>query len=174
MHAMHGVVQSFSEGLVLAVLEDSHRLYNCARCGAQVRICRRCDRGNRYCAGPCAAIRRQESLRRAGNRYQRRYRGACRHAVRQRAWRRRQEQEVTHQGSPGAPLPVTVAISTPTATMPFHHAHSRRLEERTSASKLRHLAISNDASAQRPALFCHFCQRALTPFARLGPLSGGP
>ena len=32
---------------------------------------RRCDHGNIYCAGECSRIRRRESLRRAGARYQR-------------------------------------------------------------------------------------------------------
>ena len=46
--------------------EKTYRLYSCGRCAEQVRICRDCDRGNRYCAGECAQIRRRESLRRAG------------------------------------------------------------------------------------------------------------
>ena len=50
--------------------EESYRLYSCGRCAQQVRICRGCDRGNQYCAGECARIRRRESLRRAGERYQ--------------------------------------------------------------------------------------------------------
>ncbi len=49
--------------------EPSYRLYNCARCAAQVRLCRRCDHGNVYCAGECARISRRESVRRAGARY---------------------------------------------------------------------------------------------------------
>lgn len=163
------------------MLEDTHRLYNCTRCGVQVRICRRCDRGNCYCPGPCAAVRRQESLRRAGNRYQCSYRGACRHAARQRVWRTRQTQKVTHQGSLGAAVTVTVAAtSTPAA---IHHADIR-LEQLPNAPEPSPLAIAIGApglhdgwSAQRTpqsALRCHFCQRALTPFARLGPLRGGP
>ena len=79
--------------------EESYRLYSCRRCAQQVRICRRCDRGHQYCAGECARIRRGESLRRAAQRYQQSYRGACRHAARQRAWRVRHAQKVTHQGS---------------------------------------------------------------------------
>ncbi len=49
--------------------EQSYRLYSCRRCAQQMRICRRCDRGNQYCAAECARIRRGESLRRAGARY---------------------------------------------------------------------------------------------------------
>ncbi len=78
--------------------EDSYRLYNCARCAKQVRICRQCDRGNRYCAEGCAQQSRRESRRRAARRYQQSQRGACKHAARQRAWRSRHAQKVTHHG----------------------------------------------------------------------------
>ena len=86
----------------MGVLEEPcYRLYNCRRCSALVRICRRCDHGNIYCAGECARIRRLESLRRAGARYQRSRRGAHRHAARQKRWRHCQRQKVTHQGCCG-------------------------------------------------------------------------
>ena len=62
--------------------EQSYRLYSCRRCAQQVRVCRHCDRGNHYCAGECARVRRRESVRRAGVRYQLSYRGACCHAHR--------------------------------------------------------------------------------------------
>ena len=85
-------------GALRGLGEPSYRLYNCRRCAVQVRICSRCDRGNIYCAGECAQIRRRESRRRASARYQRTRRGAHRHAARQRRWRIRRRQEVTHQG----------------------------------------------------------------------------
>jgi hypothetical protein len=94
--------------------EPAYRLYNCARCQLQVRICVRCDHGNVYCAGECASIRRRESLSRAQARYQRSRRGARRHAERQRQWRARQRQTpqlVTHQGSPGIATQCIVAVS---------------------------------------------------------------
>jgi hypothetical protein len=97
-----------------AMREPAYRLYNCERCGVQVRICQRCDHGNVYCAGGCAAIRRGESLKRAQRRYQRSRRGARRHAARQRRWRERQRQEhykVTHHGSPIAVTQCIVAVS---------------------------------------------------------------
>ena len=88
------------EGALGALREPTYRLYNCQRCRVQVRLCSRCDHGNIYCAGECARIRRRESLRRAGARYQRSRRGAQRHAARQRTWRIRRREEVTHQGCP--------------------------------------------------------------------------
>jgi len=92
------------EAALGALHDPTYRLYNCQRCSAQVRICQRCDHGQIYCAGDCARIRRRECLRRAGARYQRTRRGALCHAARQRMWRARQRQEVTHQGYTGGEL----------------------------------------------------------------------
>jgi hypothetical protein len=104
--------------------EQTYRLYSCARRAQQVRICRECDRGNRYCPGECAQIRQRESLRRAGERYQCSYRGAYAHAARQRAWRERQAQEVTHHGSLSSMVSVTVA-STSTQTTIEQRTHAQ-------------------------------------------------
>jgi hypothetical protein len=138
--------------------EDTYRLYSCRRCAQQVRICRRCDRGHQYCSGECARIRRRESLRRAAQRYQQSYRGACRHAARQRAWRTRRAQNVTHQGSLGT---VTALIVVPTSTT----------IERTDAESAGTTVLpQRDRAPPR----CCFCGRRLSRFARLGPLRGGP
>ena len=42
---------------------SSHRLFNCARCRRQVRLCSPCDLGQRYCGRLCATEARRESLR---------------------------------------------------------------------------------------------------------------
>jgi len=138
---------------------DSYRLYSCARCVAQVRICRSCDRGNQYCAVDSAAIRRRESLRRAGRRYQRSPRGARCHAARQRAWRIRVAKKVTHHGSVPAEAPGTMtAIATLSATRADHVdiASSETLPN-DPAVVLRIPAIHIVA----PALRCSFCHCAL-------------
>jgi hypothetical protein len=49
--------------------DESFRIFNCARCYQQVKICRNCDRGNRYCSS-CSEVARQESIKRAQVRYQ--------------------------------------------------------------------------------------------------------
>ncbi len=81
-------------------MEKSARLFNCARCHRQVVICSDCDRGNMYCGSGCAQLTRSESVRSAGRRYQNSSRGRFSHAARQRRYRQRQKQKVTHQGSP--------------------------------------------------------------------------
>jgi hypothetical protein len=155
--------------------EKTYRLYNCGRCAQQVRICRDCDRGNRYCAGECAGLRRRESLLRAGERYQRSYRGACRHAARQSAWRERQAQQVTHHGSIPTAVSVTVANSSTQTTTQGTHADIASLRAQAHSSARLALSHLHSAShAHRMAVStCGFCGRALPPFARLGPLRGG-
>lgn len=120
------------EGALRSLREPTYRLYNCRRCGLQVRICSRCDHGNIYCAGECARIRRRESMRRAGARYQRGRRGAHRHAARQRNWRTYRRQEVTHQGCPSGALygsvsenPVTKLEPTDAERRSDTHTHLR-------------------------------------------------
>jgi predicted nucleic acid-binding Zn ribbon protein len=142
--------------------EPSYRLYSCRRCAQQVHICRHCDHGNQYCAGECAAIRRRESLRRAGVRYQLSSRGARYHAARQRAWRARQLQKVTHHGSADAGAAVIVEA---TATMTADDAAPV-------AAALP--VVLEPPSYLGPPARCCFCGRALSRFARVGPLRGGP
>ena len=76
----------------------SHRRFYCARCREAVVICRRCDRGQRYCGSACSAEARRESLRRAGKRYQASPAGREANAERQRRFRRRRVSGVTHRG----------------------------------------------------------------------------
>jgi hypothetical protein len=68
---------------------DSQRLFACHRCSAQVVICRRCDRGNRYCGEACARAARSESQRASNRRYQATPRGRNLHAERQARYARR-------------------------------------------------------------------------------------
>jgi hypothetical protein len=175
MPALRGVVQCCVRAHMKAG-EKTYRLYNCARCAQQVRICSNCDRGNRYCAGECAALRRRESLLRAARRYQRSYRGACAHAARQSAWRARQTQEVTHHGSIGCVVSVTVAnSSTQTTTTQRTHADITSLQlQAHSAARLAPCHAHAAGQAHRRAVSsCSFCGRALPSFARLGALRGG-
>ena len=79
-------------------MENTARLFNCARCHCQTVICSYCDRGNIYCSKQCAEIARKISLRAAGNRYQRTRRGRFKHAARQRRYRTKSK-KVTHQGT---------------------------------------------------------------------------
>ncbi len=121
-------------------MENTARLYLCARCRRQVTICSHCDRGNIYCGKSCADRARTLSLRAAGQRYQRTRRGRFKHAERQRRYRSRQK-KVTHQGSPG-PAPDDPLATRSQASAP--------------------IAITEDEGIR-----CHFCGRPCSPFLRL-------
>lgn len=100
-------------------MEGSARLFLCARCAVQVRLCSRCDRGQRYCTPSCSNTARRTAQREAARRYQRSHNGRMVHAARSRRWRIRclriepvaepiaqtppsaAANIVTHQGSPG-------------------------------------------------------------------------
>lgn len=146
-----------------AAISESHRLFNCARCHRQVRICRRCDRGHRYCTDGCAQAARRDSVRRAGRTYQQSPAGRRRNGLRQaryrwQVWRQHARPSpfrVTHQGSPkvspAAQLDLTTQAegpATPTAATEEVHRHDP------------------DAIA-RAEDCCHFCLAACGPFVRL-------
>lgn len=136
------------EGALGPLGEPTYRLYNCAHCGVQVRICAGCEHGQIYCAGACSAIRRRESLRRAGARYQQTLRGALCHARRQRRWRARQR-EVTHQGYRRALGCASVSASAISA------------EAKTDAS------IPLTSASALAVGYCAFCSAPLSAWTRL-------
>lgn len=127
-------------------MSSSARLFNCARCRCQVVICRSCDRGNQYCGAGCARIARTDTLRRAGRRYQRGRQGRFAHADRQRRYRQRQQQKVTHQGS--APVSTgDLLLGRTDGPIP---------------------APQRQWLKQQPANICHFCRCRSVKFLRLG------
>ena len=124
------------------------RFYVCARCRAQVVICRYCDRGQIYCDGDCSGAARQNGVREAGSRYQRSRNGRLAHAERMRRYRARLN-KVTHQGSPSAAAGALLQANPATAAK----------------------ATAPDIRRRLPAQ-CHFCQRACSTLVRLGALHG--
>jgi hypothetical protein len=132
---------------VLGLLEEpaTYRLYHCQRCGMQVCICAECDCGNVYCPGECAELARLESVRRAGARYQRTFRGARKHAERQRRYREQQKRNVTTRCSVSR-HPVIASESSDVDFEEPPRRPIRLLQTR-----------------------CAFCGRALPAFARLHP-----
>jgi len=132
--------------------QGSARAFVCARCGAEVLVCRRCDRGQHYCGRACALAARRESLREAGRRYQRSRAGRFAHARRARRYRqrRRQQEIVTHHGSQAPGAPATV------------EADPRAAQA----------AAAGDGAA--PATWhCHWCERECAPLLRRGFLRHG-
>jgi len=90
---------------------DTYRLFHCARCQKQIRLCRECDRGQRLCDQPCRAEQRRAGQRRAAAVYQLSRRGRGLHAARMQRYRERSrgvvakfsDEKVTHHTVTQAP-----------------------------------------------------------------------
>ena len=150
---------------LVAVMEETHRLFSCCRCRAPVRICQKCDHGNRYCR-KCAPLARQDSLRRAGAKYQQTERGRINHAARQ---QRYLEYKMTHHGSPGC-----VVASQPcpsTAAVPTTSALTKECDVDVLPKTL-HLPLTREAHEDKTdVVLCDYCGQPCRPFARLDFLS---
>ena len=153
--------------------QESYRLYSCRRCARQVRICRRCDRGNRYCAEGCARICRRESRCRASERYQQSYRGALKHAARQRAWRGREQQKVTHQGSLAGAAGLIVVSSSILKPTQEPHGETVYIKPPLPIGIRRAPAHGLLHYTRHTTPRCCFCGCVLSRFARLGWLRSG-
>lgn len=130
-------------------MDCSGRLYNCARCRSQVVICSDCDRNNIYCSKRCAKTSRQKSLRAAGQRYQDSRRGQLKHADRQRRYRARQKEKVTHHSSSASA------------------ANDLLFFERNKQA----------ACSMQPVtkgIYCHFCKEPCDEYLRIGFLRHSP
>ena len=123
-------------------MQSSGRMYFCCRCQAQVIICAQCDRGNRYCASECAADARSASLRRASKKYQSTRAGRFNSAARQKRYRERQKQIVTHQGS-------QLVTSHDVLTAKSHWPEK-----------------AQELDQNGSVLFCHHCGAVCEPFLR--------
>ena len=144
-----------------AAMEKSYRLFNCGRCRTQVRICQKCDHGNQYCRS-CAPLARQDSLLRAGVKYQRTKRGRENHAARQ---QRYLDNKMTHHGSSECqeashPCPSTAKVPVTSALTKEEDAHV--------LPKTLHLPPDREANDDEPdVVLCDVCGQPCRPFARL-------
>jgi hypothetical protein len=134
-------------GTAASVDQASCRMFLCARCRCQVLVCRRCDRGQVYCAGTCAQKARHDRQREARRRYQATLRGRAMHAERSRKYRARQ-QRVTDHGQ----------------TKPDNDG----LSPRSNVDAVSRAPSFNRMPPTPP--ICHFCRRPASAFLRLSAL----
>ena len=125
-------------------MKPTARMFHCAGCHCQVIVCRDCDRGNVYCANGCAGQARSASLSRAAKRYRSTRPGRHSNADRQRRFRARQKQIVTHQGSPPV-IRLALLLSA---------LNTRKRDQEAARNRT------------ETAIYCHFCQCECTPYLR--------
>ena len=161
-----------SRGACLA--DRPARLFVCAGCRAQVVLCSRCDRGQRYCQRACAERARRSKQREAGQRYQCSPMGRLKHAARQRCLRRRRRQasapgagmlwrSVTHQGS----LPAGCDAVLPACAHDSVEPHPAPAASEDAASAWSPLVPAGATPAPQ-RLRCTRCAAALSPWLRQG------
>jgi len=122
---------------------DAVRFYSCLRCRSQVILCRHCDRGHVYCV-ECAPVARRDAQDRAARRYQASYQGRVNHAARQRRYRERLKQKVTHKGCSDPRTWVSLV---------------------NEWKKINSLACRPDTTKSK-SLICHLCRNLCSPFLR--------
>ena len=151
--------------------EQTGRLFLCARCQAQVLVCRQCDRGQRYCAAGCAEITRLNRQREAGKRYQKSRAGRHKHAARTHQWRKRRAAAakiVTHHSSQVTPADAVLpGNESPVAIPPDSQPTSPCSSIATESIAL--CATANTRSSMlAPLWYCHWCQSPCPALVRQG------
>ena len=139
------------------VSAEDCRIFNCGRCHREVVICRRCDRGHRYCP-PCAPRARAEKQRAAGAVYQKTEAGRVNHKVRQECYRARQAEKETHHGDIGAALRGDCTVATLRGGQENPDEHRKEPPPPRS----------------RPQRRCDFCGRPCRGAVRRGPVPRRP
>jgi hypothetical protein len=124
-------------------MHDHPRKYGCLKCNSLVIICRHCDHGNIYCK-QCAPVMYLIARRRANTRYQKTYQGRINHAARQKRYRERLKQKVTHQGSQARSLRDLLVNKRNCVEVTF---------------KVENKPYTKD-------IFCHCCNKMCSPFLR--------
>ncbi len=129
------------------ILEGSVRLFQCARCLAQVNICTLCDRGNIYCSRSCSVPARKHSRSAASKRYQLTAYGRQNHVLCQRRYRQKQLEKMKVKESESAKMIDQGSSANP------HELSSPVMDEGISESKETHR-------------YCDFCGRQCNPYTR--------
>lgn len=156
--------------------EPVARRFLCALCRVPVLVCSRCDRGQRYCAGPCSAITRRAAQQEAGQRYQSSRSGRFNHAARTQRWRIRQAgktQSVTHQGSQETPPDAVLLAHAPAGAATATKQTDQPCT--TTASHPRQALVAPLGRTNNPAQSqCHWCCTHCAQHVRLGFLRRAP
>ena len=152
-------------------MAQSYRLFSCARCRRQTKICTHCDCGQRYCSQACSAASRSQKIREARQRYQRTERGRLNHKVHQQRYLMRCDEKMMDQGPPtpanGLPVrirPTTTLLRQPVGRVEVHYAIRNTFPP--TSDKTQTLVLPPCAIPTR----CDFCGRPCGDFARRSPL----
>lgn len=135
-------------------MKPDYRIFQCARCLAQVAICSWCDCGQRYCTASCSRLALRDNQREASRRYQSTPRGARFHAARQARYR------ALHSGHDAMPVCASVAAAQKVTHQGSLPAADRRTLRRTSVVR------RSRCGEPCAVVLCSFCGEPCEPYAR--------
>lgn len=135
---------------------ESLRRYRCARCHTEVLICGHCDRGNQYCSGDCARMRRRQSLTAAQKRYQQTPQGRIKHRTRQRIYRAHKESVTHHSSKPKENSTLSLQEQRALVVTPLQQSGCDKSQPEHEVRK----------TSARPNC-CHFCDKSSSLYVRL-------
>ncbi len=151
---------------------ESFRIFFCARCNKETRICRNCDRGNIYCGPECGKQKRAEPHRRAVSRYQKSPIGKIKHRVNQSRYRHKSDPQlvwvkchtknVTDQGTE------IIAPVVPCLDNQEVQADTRQVIEVPKQALLSTRNAPDRLERSDEKVSCDFCGRLGGPFFRFG------
>lgn len=154
-------------------MQEDYRLFVCAFCLAQVWICSRCDRGQRYCGRACSNERRQASVRHAGRVYEKTPAGRRNHARRQAAYRHRQRVNRNCQARRVPRMRRIEALRCSVALVRVTHQGTPQWRPAGMVADMRLQSLSRvTPNYSDHEVWCGFCGVPCRPFARLGFIRG--
>ena len=146
-------------------MEDG-RMFTCGQCGAIVWVCKRCDRGNRYCSKACSKAADDASKAKARRKFQSSDRGREGNARRQREYYYRHRgtpQRILTDDTSQAPLASSRIVSPTTAVIGESKRQIPDEPERTQgqsrALPVGVMACQHGSSLPGGAPRCTFCGR---------------
>jgi hypothetical protein len=148
-----------------------HRVFRCLKCECMVKVCRSCDRRQRYCSQECALAARASSLRAAGRKYQSTDAGRQKNAQRQARWRARQRGQERGRSASSVthPQAVLAASTTPPSPGSMHRA-----KWPTPAAAISRRPAARVLVRRKIVYLCDFCSTRKCLFASRKEVWPGP
>jgi hypothetical protein len=144
---------------------EEGRVFTCGLCGKTVWICKRCDRGHRYCSEACSRAARDASKARAGRKFQKTGRGREGNARRQREYyyrHRGARKNLTHHTSPAPSAACRMASPTTAVIGEFQRqipGEPEKAQAQSRALLVDGMASPHGSSLSEGAPRCSFCGR---------------
>lgn len=152
----------------------SSRVFECANCSKQIRICTLCDSGQSDCSDVCNIIRLRKFWCKASAKYQDTHKGRKKHAARQARYHaglKKKSKKMTHTICHKVDqilLPVEITAAGPITTSA---ERKETAGEKPEPEPKPEPPTLSHPQQHKPVVRCDFCGRPCSKLTRLVPLS---